>query len=124
MSPIKQLTLAIACVLSLSLAYAQNVTVSGVVSATSGESVIGAGVLIEGTAQGVTTDVDGRYTIDVPSNGTLVFSSIGYKTLTVPVNGRTKIDVTLENDNELLQESVAVGYGNQRKITLTGSVTS
>ena len=124
MSPIKQLTLAIACVLSLSLAYAQNLTVSGVVSATSGESIIGVGVLIEGTAQGVTTDLDGRYSIEVPSNGTLVFSSIGYKTVAVKVNGRTKIDVKLENDNELLQEAVAVGYGNQRKITLTGSVTS
>ena len=124
MSPIKQMTLAIACVLSLSLAYAQNVKVTGVVSATSGESVIGAGVLIEGTAQGVTTDVDGRYSIEVPSDGTLVFSSIGYKTFTVKVNGRTKIDVKLENDNELLDEAVAVGYGNQRKITLTGSVTS
>lgn len=124
MSPIKQLTLAIACVLSLSLAYAQNVKVTGVVSATSGESIIGVGVLIEGTAKGVTTDLDGRYSIEVPSNGTLVFSSIGYKTLTVPVDGRTKIDVKLENDNELLHESVAVGYGSQRKITLTGSVTS
>jgi hypothetical protein len=73
MSPIKQLTLAIACVLSLSLAYAQNQRVSGVVSATSGESVIGAGVLIDGTTTGVTTDVDGRYSIEVPKNAVLVF---------------------------------------------------
>ena len=124
MSPIKQLTLAIACVLSLSLAYAQNKTVTGVVSATSGESVIGAGVLIEGTAVGVTTDLDGRYSIDVPANGTLVFSSIGYKTVYVKVDGRTTIDVKLENDNELLDEAVAVGYGTQRKITTTGSVTT
>ena len=124
MSPIKQLTLAIACVLSLSLAYAQTQTVSGVVSATSGESVIGAGVLVEGTTTGVTTDIDGKYTIEVPADGALVISSIGYKTVTVKVDGRTKIDVTLQNDNQLLEEAVAVGYGNQRKITLTGSVTS
>lgn len=123
MSPIKQLTLAIACVLSLSLAYAQNQKVSGVVSATTGESVIGAGVLIDGTTTGVTTDVDGRYTIDVPKNAVLVFSSIGYKTLKVKVDGRSKVDVTLENDNQLLEEAVAVGYGNQSKLTLTGSVT-
>ena len=123
MSPIKQLTLAIACVLSLSLAYAQNQKVSGVVSATTRESVIGAGVLIDGTTTGVTTDVDGRYTIDVPKNAVLVFSSIGYKTLKVKVDGRSKVDVTLENDNQLLEEAVAVGYGNQSKLTLTGSVT-
>ena len=123
MSPIKQLTLAIACVLSLSLAYAQNQKVSGVVSATTGERVIGAGVLIDGTTTGVTTDVDGRYTIDVPKNAVLVFSSIGYKTLKVKVDGRSKVDVTLENDNQLLEEAVAVGYGNQSKLTLTGSVT-
>ncbi len=123
MSPFKQLTLAIACVLSLSVAYAQNHKVTGVVSATSGESVIGAGVLIDGTSTGVTTDVDGRYTIDVPDNAVLVFSSIGYKTLKVKVDGRAKVDVTLENDNQLLEEAVAVGYGNQSKLTLTGSVT-
>lgn len=123
MSPIKRLTLAIACVLSLSLAYAQNQKVSGVVSATTGESVIGAGVLIDGTTTGVTTDVDGRYTIEVPKNAVLVFSSIGYKTLKVKVDGRSKVDVTLENDNQLLEEAVAVGYGNQSKLTLTGSVT-
>ena len=76
MSPIKKLTLAIACVLSLSLAYAQNIKVSGVVSATSGESVIGAGVLVKGTTTGVTTDIDGRYTIEVPANAVLEFSSI------------------------------------------------
>ena len=123
MSPIKRLTLAIACVLSLSLAYAQNQKVSGVVSATTGERVIGAGVLIDGTKTGVTTDVDGRYTIEVPKNAVLVFSSIGYKTLKVKVDGRSKVDVILENDNQLLEEAVAVGYGNQSKLTLTGSVT-
>ena len=123
MSPIKKLTLAIACVLSLSLAYAQNLTVSGVVSATSGESVIGAGVLVKGTTHGVTTDVDGRFTIDVPADAVLEVSSIGYKTVAVKVDGRTKVNVTLQNDAQLLEEAVAVGYGVQSKLTLTGSVT-
>ena len=123
MSPIKKLTLAIACVLSLSLAYAQNLTVSGVVSATSGESVIGAGVLVKGTTHGVTTDVDGRFTIDVPADAVLEVSSIGYKTVSVKVDGRTKVNVTLQNDAQLLEEAVAVGYGVQSKLTLTGSVT-
>lgn len=71
------------CVFSLLVggaASAQNRTVTGVVSATSGESVIGAGVLIDGTTKGVTTDIDGKYSIEVQGDATLVFSSIGYKT--------------------------------------------
>ena len=68
MSSIKQLTLAIACVLSLSMAYAQNKKVSGVVSATSGESVVGAAVFVKGTDTGVTTDLDGRFQINVPGS--------------------------------------------------------
>lgn len=124
MSPIKQLTLVIACVLSLSMTYAQSHKVTGVVSATSGESVIGAGVLIDGTTTGVITDVYGRFSIDIPKGGdaVLVFSSVGYKTLKVEVEGRSLLNVTLENDNQLLEEAVAVGYGNQSKLTLTGSV--
>ena len=122
MSPIKQFTLALACVLSLTAAVAQNRTVSGVVSATSGESVIGAGVLVDGTTKGVTTDLDGRYSIEVPGDAVLVVSSIGYKTVKVKVNDRTVVNVTLENDSQLLEEAVAVGYGNQSKLTLTGSV--
>ena len=125
MSPIKQFTMALACVLSLTAAVAQNRTVTGVVSATSGESVIGAGVVLDGTSKGVTTDLDGKYSIEVPGNAdaVLVFSSIGYKTLKIKVNGRTTVNATLENDNQLLEEAVAVGYGVQSKLTLTGSVT-
>jgi TonB-linked SusC/RagA family outer membrane protein len=109
-------------VLSLTAAVAQNRTVSGVVSATSGESVIGAGVLVDGTTKGVTTDLDGRYSIEVPGDAVLVVSSIGYKTVKVKVNDRTVVNITLENDSQLLEEAVAVGYGNQSKLTLTGSV--
>ena len=122
MSPIKQFTLALACVLSLSVAFAQSRTVTGVVSATSGESVIGAGVLVDGTTKGVTTDLDGRYSIEVPGDAVLVVSSIGYKTVKVKVNDRSVVNITLENDSQLLEEAVAVGYGNQSKLTLTGSV--
>jgi hypothetical protein len=97
MSSIKQLTLAIACVLSLSMAYAQNKKVSGVVSATSGESVVGAAVFVKGTDTGVTTDLDGRFQINVPgSNSILVFSSIGYKEVEVKVGEKSKLDVILE----------------------------
>ncbi|HIS22500.1 MAG TPA: TonB-dependent receptor [Candidatus Cryptobacteroides intestinipullorum] len=102
---------------------AQEMTVRGVVSATTGESVIGVGVMIKGTATGVTTDLDGRYELSAPKNATLVFSSIGYKTLEVRLDGRSVVNVALETDSELLEEAVAIGYGSQSKITLTGSVT-
>ena len=100
----------------------ENITVKGVVSATTGESVIGAGVMIKGTMTGVTTDIDGQYEIEAPDNAVLVISSIGYKTLEIAINGRTKVDVILEPDNKLLEEAVAIGYGSQSKLTLTGSV--
>lgn len=100
----------------------ENITVKGVVSATTGESVIGAGVMIKGTMTGVTTDIDGQYEIEAPDNAVLVISSIGYKTLEIAINGRTKVDVILEPDSKLLEEAVAIGYGSQSKLTLTGSV--
>ena len=107
----------------MSLAYAQKQTVSGVVSATSGESIIGAGVLIQGTDKGVITDTDGRYSIDASPDAVLVFSSIGYKTLEVKVGDRKVVNAVLEEDKMLLEEAVAIGYGVQSKLTLTGSVT-
>ena len=79
--------------------------------------------MIKGTATGVTTDLDGRYELSAPENATLVFSSIGYKTLEVRLDGRSVVNVALETDSELLEEAVAIGYGSQSKITLTGSVT-
>lgn len=105
-------------------AFAQKITVGGTVSSTSGESIIAAGVMVKGTTQGVTTDVDGKYSIDVKKGQTLVFSSIGYKTLEVTVSDKKNLDVVLQDDAILLEEAVAVGYGTQSKITLTGSVTS
>ena len=105
-------------------AIAQNKLIQGVVSAKNGESVIGAGVLVKGTTKGTITDLDGKYQISASPNATLVFSSVGYKTLEVKVGDKTTLDVILEDDAELLSEAVAVGYGNQSKITLTGSVTS
>lgn len=106
------------------MAVAQNRTVSGVVSSANGEALIGVGVVIEGTTTGTVTDLDGRYSISLPDNAVLQFTSIGYKTLNVNTGTKTKVDVILEEDTQLLEEAVAIGYGNQRKLTLTGSVTS
>lgn len=126
MNHMKRLTLVLTGICALAFSQvlsAQEMTVRGVVSATTGESVIGAGVMIKGTATGVTTDLDGRYELSAPENATLVFSSIGYKTLEVRLDGRSVVNVALETDSELLEEAVAIGYGSQSKITLTGSVT-
>ena len=87
------------CILSLAwttASWAQNVAVSGKVTGANGEAIIGANVLVEGTTQGITTNVDGDYTLtNVPANATLVVSYLGYKTEKIPVGNKTRIDVTL-----------------------------
>ena len=113
-----------ALLLVSAMAFAQNRTVKGVVSATNGEALIGAGVVVKGTTTGTVTDFDGRYSLSVPANAVLEFTSIGYKTLEVKTGTRTQIDVILEDDAQLLEEAVAIGYANQSKLTLTGSVAT
>ena len=111
----------------LSVAFAsgaQTRKVSGTVTSTKGEPLIGAGVLIKGTTSGTVTDNDGAYQLAVPSNATLVYSCIGYKTLEVQPGTRSTLDIILEDDIDLIDEVVVVGYGTQSKLTLTGSVTS
>ena len=107
-------------------AFAQNrLKVQGVVTDTKGEAVAGAMVLVKGTQNGAMTDASGRYILNgVASNATLVASILGYEEQSVGVDGRTAIDFVLKDDNLVLEEAVAIGYGNQRKVTLTGSVTS
>lgn len=123
----KLLTKFIGAVLALALpvgAFAQNVTVKGQVIDTNGEPMIVVNVAQVGTTNGTVTDIDGNYSINVPSNATLQFSFMGYKTQTVAVAGKTTINVTLEEDTELLDEVVVVGYGTQKKSDLTGAVAS
>lgn len=105
--------------------FAQNITVKGTVVDEQRESVIGATVLIKGTSSGTVTDIDGNYTLsDVASDAVLEISYVGMKSATVNVNGRTSINVVMSSDTELLDEIVVVGYGTQKKATLTGSVSS
>lgn len=105
-------------------ANAQNITVTGTVTDNLGP-VIGASIQVEGTSNGCITDIDGNYNLpNVPANATLVFSYIGYQSQKVAVAGKTKIDVKLSEDSQLLQEVVVVGYGVQRKSDLTGAVAS
>ena len=96
---------------------AQNVTVSGTVTDDTGVEVIGATVIVAGDAsRGTVTDFDGRYTLtNVPSNGSLQISYVGMVTQTIPVNGRTTIDVVLTSDSELLDEVVVTALGMKRQ---------
>ena len=101
---------------------AQSITVSGTVTDPTGEPLIGASVLAEGTTTGASTDIDGNYTIKVASNGVLVVSYVGYDTQRVPVEGRTTINVEMKENSVMLNEVVAIGYGTVRKQDATGSV--
>ena len=104
---------------------AQNITVRGTVKdATTGDAIPYAGVQVKGTSTGAISDMDGVYVVSVPSQGTLVISSVGYTTQEIPVNGRTSINVTLEQDNESLEGTVVVAFGTKRKQDLVGSVSS
>ena len=106
-------------------AYAQNSTVSGKVADENGAPIIGVSVMLSNNQTvGTLTDIDGNYSIAVPSNSVLVFSCIGYKTEEVQVQGRARVDVTLKEDAEFLEETVVIGYGVQKKSDVTGSVAS
>ena len=99
--------------------------VKGVVTDATGKTVPGVSVLVKNTTTGTVTAQDGAYNINVPNgNGALVYSYIGYISQEVPVNGRSTIDVTLEEDQQSLQEVVVIGYGTVKKSDLTGSVVS
>ena len=103
---------------------AQNITVKGVVKdASTGEPVPFASIMVEGTMIGNMTDADGVYSMDVPAKGVLVFSSIGYKDLTVPVAGIAEHNVQLHPDTEMIEETIVVAFGTATKESFTGSAT-
>jgi len=104
---------------------AQTISVKGkVTEAETGQSIPGANVVLKGTATGIITDMNGNFSLKVPANGTIVFSFIGFKTVEVPVNGKTEINIALTAETIGIDEVVAVGYGNQRRKDLTGAVSS
>src|ERR1700753_1689641 len=117
--------LVLLCFLFIQSAFAQTATVKGkVTDASNGETLIGVSVIVKGTTNGTQTDVNGSYSLNAPSNATLVFSYIGYSTQEVPVNGQTTINVKLNISANQLQSVVVVGYGTQRKVDVTGSVAT
>jgi TonB-linked SusC/RagA family outer membrane protein len=101
------------------------ITVRGVVNDEVGSAIPGVNVLLKGTTNGTTTDVDGRFSLDVPDeSAVLIFSFIGYTSQEVTVGAQSNIIVTMVQDIQSLQEVVVVGYGEQKKTTITGAVTS
>lgn len=102
-----------------------DVSVTGTVTDEEGNALTGVSVLVQGTSQGTTTDASGKYKISVPNgNSVLVFSYVGFLKQEITVGTRTTIDVKLQNDIKALSEVVVVGYGEQKKETVTGSVVS
>jgi TonB-linked SusC/RagA family outer membrane protein len=122
---IRCLFLAVLMAVSTTNAFAQNATVKGKVTDSSGVPVIGATVMLSSNQTvGTQTDLNGNYSISVPSNASLVFSCVGYATQTVAVGGRSVIDVVLAEDTEFLEETVVIGYGVQKKSDVTGAIAS
>ncbi|MCD8385327.1 MAG: TonB-dependent receptor [Bacteroidales bacterium] len=106
-----------------SWAQAQEIIVRGTVSDANQEPLIGAAVQLQGDqSRAVVTDYDGNYEIKVPTQGTLLFSYVGYVEQTVPINGKQFINVTLKENQTQLEDLVVIGYGTQKKADLTGSV--
>ena len=105
--------------------FAQQRITGTVVEAETGITIVGATVQVQGTTVGTTTQEDGTYSINVPDgNEVLVFSFVGYETLEVPIEGRTTIDVALQTDVTELGDVVVVGYGVQKKVSITNAVSN
>ena len=121
-----KVTLALLAIFTLlSGASAQTRAISGKVVDQDGVPVIGASVIVVGNSTiGTVTDLDGNYSLNVPAGATLSVSFIGYTTETVSVGNQSVVNVTLQEDNEFLEETVVIGYGVQKKSDLTGSVAS
>ena len=123
-NPAKKLLLAVLC-LGTSWSLLAQTTIKGIVTDESGEPLIGAGVVVEGTTNGTITGIDGDYTLTVPSDAVnLVFSFIGLADQTVPIEGRSQIDVVLKADATFLDEVVVVGYATVKRRDLLGAVAS
>ena len=115
------MSVALGFFLGASALLAQNITVTGTVTDVQKEPIVGASVMQKGTTVGSATDVDGKFTLVVPAGAVLEFSSIGFETRTL--KAEAKMNVILVEDSELLNETVVVGYGVQKRESLTGAIT-
>ena len=121
---IKQLLTIIPITLCAHTLHAQH-SVNGRVYDSSNEPVIGATIIVKNTTNGTTTDLDGNYTIaNVNDDDILVFSYLGYNDQEIKVGDKTVIDVTMQESSIALEQVVVVGYGQQKKVNLTGAVSA
>ncbi len=106
--------------------FQQASTVTGTVISEDGDPLVGVTILVKGTTTGTVSDIDGRYSVDLenPEEAVLVFSYTGYQPAEIPVNNRTQIDLTMYVGVAALEEVVVVGYGTQKKVNLTGAVST
>ena len=103
---------------------AQTAKITGNVVDEKGEAIIGATVIEKGTHNGATTDSYGNFTINISPDAILDFSCIGYVKQEIKLNGQTKLKIVLQEDAELLDDVVVIGYGTARKKDLTGAISS
>ena len=121
----KLTALLVAFVISGVMAFAQTKTVTGTVIDDLGEPVLGANVVVVGTTNGTTTDLDGNFKIEnVAENASIKVSFIGYADQVIPVAGKSVFNITLAEDSEMLEDVVVIGYGTMKKKDLTGSVST
>jgi len=99
-------------------------SVQGTVKDVDGETLIGVSILVKGTTIGTTTDLNGNFSINAPANSTLVFTYIGFATQEVAITNQSELNVVLETSGEELEQVVIVGYGTQKKVNLTGAVST
>lgn len=97
--------------------------ITGVVVDEKGEPIIGANILLKGTNIGTITDFNGNFSLEVPSDGILTITYLGYEPQTIEIGGRTTFKIILKEETKLLEEIVVVGYGTQKKVNLTGAVS-
>ena len=118
----KKIFLFMAMLLAAVTAMAQNVSITGKVADSNGEPLIGVSVFVRGTTIGTMTDAEGTFALEVPAGASIEVSSVGFVTQTIAVGDQRKFDIVLEDDNELLEATVVIGYGSVKRTNFTGSV--
>ena len=120
----KLLFLCFAVLMSGAAVFAQDKEISGTVTDSRGDGLAGVGVMVKGTTTGTMTDLDGTFSLKVPEDAILEISCLGFQTQEMPVSGRTTFAIVLEDDSELLEGTVVIGYGTVKRTNFTGSVAT